>query len=156
MTKSQTQKETSSQCNTIGKNTLVSSHTRLLYLPGTSTFKRLVSFTTNIKSAVCQRHPVSGKPQGCPWDKCAQAAAGQNESHHKPGFDVPQVETPTWDDESLCGHQVQLGSAGKANLLTPGCGEAKYSIYLQGIEQGEQAVHAQKIQTPWWLSGKGY
>ena len=32
----------------------------------------------------------------------------------------------------------------KANLLTPGCSEGKYSIYLQGTKQGERVVCAQK------------
>ena len=44
----------------------------------------------------------------------------------------------------------------KANLLKPGCGKEKYSIYLQGTKQGEQAASAQKTQTPQWLSGKGF
>ena len=32
--------------------------------------------------------------------------------------------------------------------LTPGCGEGKYGIYLQGAKQGEWAVCAQKTQIP--------
>ena len=36
----------------------------------------------------------------------------------------------------------------KANLLTLGCGEGKYSIYLQGTKKGEWAANAQKTQTP--------
>ena len=61
--------------------------------------------------------------------------------------------------EKTC-YQTELGSAhplcSKANLLTLGCGEGKYSIYLQGNKKGEQAAHAQKTWTPQWLSGKGF
>ena len=32
----------------------------------------------------------------------------------------------------------------KANLLTPGCGGGKYSVYLQGTKQGEWATNAQE------------
>lgn len=44
----------------------------------------------------------------------------------------------------------------KANLLTLGCTEAKYSIYLQGTKQGECAAQTQKTQTSQWLSRKGF
>ena len=30
----------------------------------------------------------------------------------------------------------------KANLLTPGCREGKYSVYLQGTKQGEWVANA--------------
>lgn len=44
----------------------------------------------------------------------------------------------------------------KANLLTLGCTEGKYSIYLQGTKQGECAAQTQKAQTSQWLSRKGF
>lgn len=43
----------------------------------------------------------------------------------------------------------------KADLLTLGCSEGKYSIHCRA-KQGDPAVHAQKTQTPHWLSGKGF
>ena len=42
----------------------------------------------------------------------------------------------------------------KANLVILGCGEEKYSVYLRAKQ--ERAAHAQKTQTPQWLSGKGF
>lgn len=54
----------------------------------------------------------------------------------------------------------KLGSAclsyRKANLMTPGGDEGKYSIYLQGSKQGKWAAVTQKTWTPRWLSGKGF
>ena len=44
---------------------------------------------------------------------------------------------------------------GKANLLKPGHGEGKYSLF-QGTRQGEQAARAQKTQAPRWVLGKGF
>ena len=41
----------------------------------------------------------------------------------------------------------------KANLLTPGCGEGKYSVYCRA-KQGEQAAHAQKTHTPEHFQGR--
>lgn len=35
-----------------------------------------------------------------------------------------------------------------ADLLTLGCGEGKYSIYLQGTKQRVWVAHVQKTQTP--------
>ena len=65
------------------------------------------------------------------------------------------LEEPKWK----C-YRTELGSArplhSKANLLTPGCGEGKYSVYLQGAKQGKQAARVQKTRTPRWLSGKGF
>ena len=46
-------------------------------------------------------------------------------------------------------------SCSKANLLTPSCAEGKCSVYCK-TKQGVQVANAQKAQTPWWLSGKGF
>ena len=35
----------------------------------------------------------------------------------------------------------------RANVLTPGCGERKYSVYCK-VKQGKQAANAQKTQAP--------
>ena len=75
---------------------------------------------------------------------------------------------PAWERESRLGTKIpflepnsywtEFGSSPpmfcKANLLTPGCAEGKYSLYLQDDKQGKQAVHAQKTWTLHSFSGK--
>lgn len=41
-------------------------------------------------------------------------------------------------------------------LLTPGCGEEKYSVHCRAEQEWGRAAHAQKSKTPWWHSGKGF
>ena len=75
---------------------------------------------------------------------------------------LPERGTPGWglkdnsQSQPFTKLNVSLLASSKANLLTPGCGEGKYSIYLQGAKQGEWAAHARKTWTPPWLSGKRF
>ena len=85
--------------------------------------------------------------QGCSLDRSAQAATGQGPVCH-------------W--LSLRDHQncYQLGSAhppgSKANLLTPGCGEGKYSIYCRCQAGMGSLCSKDSNPHPLGLSGKGF
>lgn len=59
---------------------------------------------------------------------------------------------PRFGTGLLC-DQTQLES--EANLLIPGCGEEKFSVYCRA-PKGVQVADAQKPQTPRWLSGKTF
>ena len=44
----------------------------------------------------------------------------------------------------------------KTNLLTPGCGEGKNSIYCKAPDKESRVAYSLKAWTPWWVSGKKF
>ena len=68
---------------------------------------------------------VVANTQGRPPGQEAQVAAGW-EGKRSIGYHTPQVDTKIVTETNL-----DLLAHSKVNLLTPGCGEGKYSVYCR-------------------------
>lgn len=51
---------------------------------------------------------------------------------------------------------VYLPTSNKANLLTPGCGEGKYSIYHKALSKENGQLIFKRLELPTGFQGKGF
>lgn len=111
----------------------------LLLARDISTSQCLASFITKLRAPWVNNAWSAVSPWGCPWDRSTQVAAIQD-------LRATTGQQPVWHGQdaymgwwSLCGCEdcnlTKLGAAhlmlNKTNLLMPGCGKGKYSMYCR-------------------------
>ena len=111
----------------------------LLLARDISTSQCLASFITKLRAPWVNNAWSAVSPWGCPWDRSTQVAAIQDlraTTGQQPVWHGQDTYTGWW---SLCGCEdcnlTKLVAAhlmlNKTNLLMPGCGKGKYSMYCR-------------------------